>query len=271
MSDNDFSNPPSESDDHFLEGLPTWARWLIAVNSIVLVVAGIALGYSLDWFNRPPTGEYENLIGGRLAWQEGAITFVDVYFNEAAYVAGIREGDQLLAINGEEIIGLNQAKRLIEANEAGQRIRVNVQYAPGRVEQYVVTLGVISIVEPPPPPRPTPRPPLPTPRPPRPVPPTPVPLPRQQNEAALGILYQMVGRDDPFGANGALIVAVDSSSPASQYGLEPGDIILEVDNISLENGLPLGDVLEDYREGESARLLILRDGREQSIRVMLAG
>ncbi|GGC81012.1 DegQ family serine endoprotease [Marinobacter halophilus] len=90
----------------------------------------------------------------------------------------------------------------------------------------------------------------------------------------LGVLIQEVNRDlaESFGLKrprGALIAEVMQGSPAQQGGLQSGDIVLEYnsDPVRLSSDLP--PLVGRTPVGESARLTVLRGGREVSLDVTI--
>ena len=83
----------------------------------------------------------------------------------------------------------------------------------------------------------------------------------------LGVLIQEVNRDlaESFGLKrprGALIAEVMQGSPAEQSGLESGDIVLEYNNDPVRLSSDLPPLVGRTPVGESARLTVLRGGRE---------
>ena len=90
-------------------------------------------------------------------------------------------------------------------------------------------------------------------------------IPRQPfhtDSAWLGVHYQMQER-------GALVTGVFDGSPAEEGGLQTGDIIVRVDGRYVDATLSLGDVIQAYRPGDRIAMTILREGREQVMRVQL--
>lgn len=249
--------PPEGTGTNRNRRLPQWGITLIAINAITVVAIAISLGFITDFFQMPPSGEYEQLLGATLRMRKGIIIFDEVFEGQASDVAGIREGDELLSINGERFDRPQEPMRLIEEFDQGDNIRVVVRIAPGEVQQYTVTLGSVAVVEPP---RPTPRP----------IPTRIVEFPTEPiGTATLGINYQMVGPDDPFGVTGALVISTQSGSVADLHGIDAGDIILSIDNISLNERTSLQDVLQDYRSNDTVNIRLLRNGSEETIRVRL--
>lgn len=90
----------------------------------------------------------------------------------------------------------------------------------------------------------------------------------------LGITYTMI--DGELAVlnnlpvqNGALISDVVPGAPASEAGLQPGDIILSINGTSLARDNSLRYVLTQYEPGDQVDLTVLRDGRELTLTVTL--
>lgn len=69
---------------------------------------------------------------------------------------------------------------------------------------------------------------------------------------------------------GALVNQVLAGTPAEDAGLENGDVVLEVNGRAVEDARDLTRIIGAVAPGESARLRVLRDERERTIRVTLA-
>src|SRR5690554_6838855 len=83
----------------------------------------------------------------------------------------------------------------------------------------------------------------------------------------LGVLIQEVSRDlaESFGLKrprGALIAEVMDGSPAQSGGLQSGDIVLEFNGENIQRSSDLPPMVGRTAVGESARLTVLREGRE---------
>ncbi len=98
--------------------------------------------------------------------------------------------------------------------------------------------------------------------------------------AYLGVRYIMLSAeaakyyelDDISGAYvtaGTSGSAVASGSPAEKAGIKEGDIITKVDDVGLAKDVTLVSQLSQRAPGESVKLTIKRDGREQVITVVL--
>jgi serine protease Do len=71
-------------------------------------------------------------------------------------------------------------------------------------------------------------------------------------------------------AQGAFVQEVTESSPASRAGLKPYDVILSFDNREIDSDDTLIKVISGATPGTTARLRVLRDGREQMLAIKLA-
>jgi membrane-associated protease RseP (regulator of RpoE activity) len=99
-------------------------------------------------------------------------------------------------------------------------------------------------------------------------------LPRLAAAAYLGVTYEAVDPDRAeqeglAAGEGALISTVIEGSPAAQAGLRAEDIILEVDGQRLVRAAMLRRLILAHAPDDVVRLVILRDGREQSLNVTL--
>lgn len=68
---------------------------------------------------------------------------------------------------------------------------------------------------------------------------------------------------------GALIVSVTPGGPAARAGVRPGDVIVKVNNTSVENTIDLTDVLASENPGAAATLSIMRGDQSTEAKVTL--
>jgi serine protease Do len=71
----------------------------------------------------------------------------------------------------------------------------------------------------------------------------------------------------PRGA--AQVADVVEGSPASEAGIEPGDVIVAVDDVDLQNSLELSTLIASRKPGERVRLGLNRDGKAKKVVVIL--
>ncbi len=70
--------------------------------------------------------------------------------------------------------------------------------------------------------------------------------------------------------DGALITRIAPGSPADEAGLRAGDVVVKVDNQPVRNASQLRNALGLLRAGEPTRITVIRDGRERTLRAVLA-
>lgn len=92
--------------------------------------------------------------------------------------------------------------------------------------------------------------------------------------AWLGVFVQEVTRAqaESLGLNGpagAIVDEVIKGSPAESAGMKKGDLIFEVDNVAIRNGLHLSKLLAMAKPGDLMRMVVIRKGRTLSIDVIL--
>lgn len=71
------------------------------------------------------------------------------------------------------------------------------------------------------------------------------------------------------GQRGALVVSVRRGSPADRAGLEPGDLIVAIDGVRVQDSRDADLVLSDSIVGQRLRLTVLRDGRERTVELVV--
>jgi S1-C subfamily serine protease len=71
-------------------------------------------------------------------------------------------------------------------------------------------------------------------------------------------------------ANGVLITAVASGSPAAQAGLQPGDVILAIDQQVTDPSTSIVDILRQHRVGDRITLDISRRQDHQGVSLLLS-
>ncbi|TKB11590.1 DegQ family serine endoprotease [Desulforhopalus sp. IMCC35007] len=90
----------------------------------------------------------------------------------------------------------------------------------------------------------------------------------------LGVVIQNVDKDlaESFGlkqAGGILVSEVQADSPASAAGLKRGDIIIKLDDATLEDVSDLRNRIALITPNSTAMLVVIRDGREKKIQVTI--
>lgn len=85
----------------------------------------------------------------------------------------------------------------------------------------------------------------------------------------LASYYDLRGPNGRLLDSGVLVVEVVPNSAAENAGLAPGDVILSIDNTTLDENNPLVDVLAQYEAGQTIRLQVVRNGNSQQVDVRL--
>jgi serine protease Do len=63
--------------------------------------------------------------------------------------------------------------------------------------------------------------------------------------------------------------SIAEDSPAQKAGLEPGDVIIEIDGEKLTEDSTLVSVLGSKRVGDSVEMKVIRNGQEKTLTVVL--
>lgn len=90
----------------------------------------------------------------------------------------------------------------------------------------------------------------------------------------LGVLIQDVTRElaESFGMDkpmGALVAQVLEESPAGKAGIQVGDVILEYNGEEVQYSSDLPPLVGRTRVGDSAKVRVLRDGKERTLKVTI--
>ena len=88
--------------------------------------------------------------------------------------------------------------------------------------------------------------------------------------AAKPYLGTMIGPMEKENQPGAVVREVTPNSPAAKAGLKEGDIILKVDDQEVKNAGTLVGMIATHKPGDSLKLHIRRDGKEQDVNAVLA-
>jgi serine protease Do len=87
----------------------------------------------------------------------------------------------------------------------------------------------------------------------------------------LGVSYQMISEYEALYYTdvvpGALILRVEPASPASQAGIERGDIIIKFADQEVNRSL--ADIIQEHSVGEKVEVTVVREGKEQTLTVVL--
>jgi len=232
--------------------------------------------------------------GGRLGVSiedaSGGVTVTHVQGDSAADKAGVRQGDVVVRLAGENVRSAAQLARLVRETPAGREVDIEVSrggstqklsatlrepdrdrlftFRPGGGEDFHFEMpempempeipDVPEIADVPEPP----------------VPPAPPRIHRffMGQGRKLGLSYQELG-DQLAGYfkvdGGVLVTHVEEDGPAAKAGIKAGDVIVRVGGHSIKDGGDLRDAIRDGVAGASTRVGVQRDGRSMDLSVTL--
>ena len=86
---------------------------------------------------------------------------------------------------------------------------------------------------------------------------------------AFSITRQAIQLGLPSSASGVLITQLQPGSPAAQAGIRTSDVIVRVNERTVDQEHPLATVMLRFRPGDRVAVTIFRDGRQQTMDVTL--
>ena len=101
-----------------------------------------------------------------------------------------------------------------------------------------------------------------------------LPIVESLREQADGVLreegYLGVSLEDRRdGGQGAVIGAVDAGTPAEAAGILEGDIVVAIDDNTIDGATGLVAAVRDHEPGDELEIVVLRDGRRLTLTVVL--
>jgi serine protease Do len=173
---------------------------------------------------------------------KGALV-AEVNAGSPAGKAGIQRGDIITEFNGHPIHEMNELPRLVADTAPGAKATVKV-LRKGKEKTFTVTITELKEG-------------------------------RQaaqakeeggEEAAPMGLLVKNITPDLAKryrirDTKGALVVAVEQGSAATDAGIRPGDVLLEIDGQVIGNAQDFQNVASKLKKGSSARFLIKRQGR----------
>ena len=157
------------------------------------------------------------------------IVIASVLEDGPAEKAGVVRGDILLEIDGRELEGPSDLRRMLDDLAPGDEVELTVLHGDEQ-RTLVTTLG------------------------------------EREGRAYLGLNFcgsvpEAVGVQ--WGAPGAFVVEVVQDSPAEEAGLEEGDTILAVDGQGLDAEDDLADLISEHEPGDTVTLEVQRPGEKE--------
>ncbi|HBP17173.1 MAG TPA: hypothetical protein DEA08_05170 [Planctomycetes bacterium] len=178
--------------------------------------------------------------------------------DSGAAQAGIKPGDRLLRVAGTRVYDTYDVARELTNLSPGTPLKVRLVRGEQTLTLRVVLSegGEILAAAQKPEPKPT-----------RPEPkPQPRPQPKAGERVRLGVRVQ--ARE---AGPGLEVVEVDPDSPASEAGLQKGDIVVAMGRTQIRSMDDFATALARYRPGQTERVIVLRDRRARLLRLTFGG
>jgi putative serine protease PepD len=77
--------------------------------------------------------------------------------------------------------------------------------------------------------------------------------------------------DAEDGSPGAVVAEVTADSAANQAGIKVGDRIISIDGAAVPGAAELRGVIQGHKPGDTVKIVVVRDGKEQTMNVKLTG
>lgn len=193
---------------------------------------------------------------------EGVVV-TNVLPESPAAEAGIKAGDIITAIDGEEVRGPEQFVEHIRGLKAGDLVRLTLSREGERTEKTVRLA---------PRPEELAAPPAREPRPPEGKQEGRRPAERRAAEAWLGVMAAPLTKEVSEIAgvdHGVLIGGLTDSSPAAGAGLMPGDVVTAIDGKAVDSPEELVDHIRGHKPGDEVGIEYYRSGKHRTATVRL--
>jgi serine protease Do len=169
--------------------------------------------------------------------EKGALV-ADVTAGGPAEEAGIKRGDVIVSFDGEDIKEMHDLPYIVASTPVGKKVTVEI-IRKGKKKSLQVKTGELKEEDE-----------------------SPVVSEASPN---LGLMVKEVTPElaKNFGLSetmGLVVVQVESNSPAGEAGMKPGDIILEVDQVSMKDLAQFNRKIEQYKAGDTILFLLNRSG-----------
>ncbi|MEW6369215.1 MAG: PDZ domain-containing protein [Acidobacteriota bacterium] len=250
-------------------------RSLVASAVVVVLAVGYASFTALA-DNEGTAGKERPWLGVALGDEDGVVVIREVTHESPADDAGLKRGDVLLELNGKAVKKAEEVVNVVGEQKPGDQIRLKIRRGKDVLEKTAEIGSRPHDFD-----RYAPAPPHP-PRPPRPPQPPhfhweekgDFPHVFIMSKARIGIRMQPLteGLRKYFrvpAEKGVLVSDVIEGSAAENAGVHPGDVIVAVNDKSIERTWDVVEAIGEAREGDHATLKIVRDGSEMTIDVVL--
>jgi serine protease Do len=161
--------------------------------------------------------------------------------------AGILPGDVIVKFNGTDVKDSDQISQLVTSTAPGTQVKIEV-YRDGQPKTLTATVTQLHLQA------------------------HPNGAPRGETHYGLSLSNVTPNMADrlglPSGTDGALVQSVQQGSPADAAGLQPGDVILEVNRHTVHNA---ADAARELREGSGQTVFLLVSRHGQQLFVSMRG
>ncbi len=205
-------------------------------------------------------------LGVSLEEEEGRLRISDVVDKSPAAEAGLKEGDLILSLNGQEVQNAEYFSRQIRSRRPGEEVSLKIERR-GKTQEVKVKLGAYPEEE-------ARREleirlpeffrgfaPLPGER-----------MRTWERRRFIGVYPEEMSPElaNYFGlkeGRGLLVTRVEADSPAERAGVKVGDVIVKADGERVETVDRLSSIIQRKRKGDKVDLEIIRDRKPLSLQV----
>lgn len=191
----------------------------------------------------------------KLGYDDRGAYVIDVVKDGPADMAGMKDGDIIIAVDKDAVVGPGHLRDLLGLRSPGEKANVTV-WRKGKKETLSVVLGERTS--------------------PRIIDPGDIAktiVISGEPKAWLGIATQELSEQlgGHFGAkSGVLVSEVIEDSPAAKAGIAAGDVIVKVGEESVSQPFELTKAMGDREPGQKITLVLIREGKELTREVELA-
>lgn len=211
-------------------------------------------------------------LGVSLEEEEGGLRISDVVSHSPAAQAGLREGDIIISLNGQEVQNAEFFARQVRNRHPGEEVILKIERR-GKIQEVRVKLGAypeeeaqreleirlpefFRAVPPPPPPAPSER------------------MRILERRRFIGVYPEEMSQElaNYFGlkeGRGLLVTKVEAGSPAEKAGIKVGDVITKADGERVETVDKLSSIIQKKRKEEKVNLEIIRDRKPFNLQVQV--
>ncbi len=214
--------------------------------------------------------------------EDGRVEIYDVSKDSPAELAGLKEGDIILKIEGEAVTSAAMLASAIRSRKPGQDIKLEIE-RQGKIQEIKLKLGEYPEAEarrelelryprlfPPTPPelKPEKLPELPR----APESRFRFDWPRWEKRKYIGVYLEAINKEllEYFGVkeeNGLLVTRVTKGGPAEKAGVRVGDVIVRADGRKMDSVDRLSSIIQDKKKGDKLKIELVRDKKTMTLEV----